>query len=86
MTDLDLIEAVEKAYEAKDLVDLSKIIDMSHVTLAKWKSNKSIPNNGTGRQYLELLLKVKRDYEPYIKLGDSISEFMKYQNDNQAAK
>jgi len=86
MTDRDLIEKVEKAYGAKDLKVLSEIIDMSHVTLTKWKTRNSIPKNGTGRQYLELLLKVKQKYEPYEKLGTAITEFMNCQKDNQEAK
>ena len=84
--DQELIEQVKQAHKAKDLADLCKKIDMSHVTLTKWNTTGKIPDNGTGRQYLKLLLENKKkdaELELYRNLGNTLTAIQNYQKDNQ---
>lgn len=56
--DQQLIEDVRISYKAKDLKELSEEINIPYITLLKWNSG-GISNSGTGRQYLQALLKIK---------------------------
>lgn len=83
-SDQKLIEDVRKAYNAKDLKELCEMndIEIPHITLLKWNSN-GIPNNGTGKQYLKLLLKIKEQEQEklmYKNFFDSFKTIMDYQN------
>lgn len=82
-----LIESVQAAYGAKDLTALAVVIDIPYPTLAKWHSQNKIPEQGTGRQYLELHLKHKRleeEVSAYRDLGtilNKIQNLSSNQND-----
>lgn len=84
-SDQQLIEAVRKSYNAKDLKELCELeeIEMPYITLMKWNSN-GIPNNGTGKQYLQALLKIKeleQEKLMYKNFFDSFKTIIDYQND-----
>jgi len=74
--DQKLIDEVKDAYEAKNLSDLSRKIDIPPITLSKWSNSGKIPDNGTGRQYLKLLLEVRKKDEE-IELYRNLSKALK---------
>lgn len=89
LTDKELIEEVKKALNVKDLQLLANELDIPRPTLAKWSSTGSISKNGTGRQYLMMVLKYKNlendlnsckkivNIETHDKLIDLIDVFIK---------
>lgn len=88
LTDKELIEEVKKALNVKDLQLLANELDIPRPTLAKWSSTGSISKNGTGRQYLMMILKYKKlenDLNSHInthnKLFDTIDIFINDIND-----
>lgn len=56
--DKELIDAVRVAYGAKHIKDFENVeeVKVPYSTLSKWYQADKIAENGTGRQYLELLL------------------------------
>lgn len=83
--DQKLIEDVRKAYNAKDLKELCEMndIEIPYITFMKWHSN-GIPKNGTGKQYLQSLLKIKeleKEKLMYKNFFESFKTIIDYQND-----
>lgn len=60
LTDKELIEEIKKALNVKDLQLLADELCIPRPTLAKWSSTGAISKNGTGRQYLMMVLKYKK--------------------------
>lgn len=82
--DQQLIEDVRISYKAKDLRELSEMaeINIPYITLLKWNSG-GISNSGTGRQYLQALLKIKeleQEKLMYKNFFDSFKIILDYQN------
>lgn len=71
LTDKELIEEVKKALNVKDLQLLADNLSIPRPTIAKWSSSGTISKNGTGRQYLIMVLKFKKiekDLESFKKI------------------
>lgn len=82
--DQKLIDDVRVAYGAKDLKELCELkeIDITYSTLGKWNST-GIPKSGTGKQYLQSLLKIKefeKEIEIYKNFFDSFNTIINHQN------
>lgn len=84
--DEKLIDEVRIAFDAKDITDLSQKIGITHITLAKWKNSGKIPDNGTAKKYLKLLLENKRlndELQLYRKLGQTFNEILNLTKNEQ---
>lgn len=76
MSDKELIDTIKITYKAKDLTELALMINIPYITLAKWNASGAIPKSGTGKQYLELLLKYKNleeENKTYRDFGATLS-------------